>query len=171
MADEFAFRSYVCYDTKRVILEYATQEDVDTFLSDFPKGMENFTLSGDTVHRLRIPPGIVHACITDVGLQHLELPDSLEMLVCTHNKLRSIELPSKIVMAELSHNILREIKFREPPTELITLVADHNRLKELDFPVPSTLEVVRLKGNPCMSIGEGIRRVMRANYDPCDPPI
>ena len=130
-----------CMDNHTLTMNYAKQNDIDTF--QFPVNITQLVATGDYVQTFRIPEGVKRACITFMALRNLHVPDSVESLNCSYNCLESLEVPASIRILDVSNNhCMRKLYFRGQgqPTDLVDLDISETRIESLDFPPPPNLE-------------------------------
>lgn len=141
---EYTFEFDYDEETGLCIIDYATQEDIDSFT--IPKGTRHLHIMGDYIDRIVVPDGIETVVACKLGLKEICIPDSVKALYCNDNFIKHIELPSSIEVAEIKNNLLQTLCFRSEPTDIGTLkLSDNSRLRRLDFVFPECLEVLKLK--------------------------
>ena len=168
----FKFNYKYDEELKQLDLNFTTQKELDETLALFIGfDIETVFLHGDFADHFQVPEGVVYVGCSFMGLKSIYLPDSVEFLYADRNHFRSIELPAGLVKASLRDNILSEIKFREPPTQLIELDLFGNRLLALDFPVPESFTEINVDKNFYLKhISDDIQRVINECDNPFDPP-
>jgi hypothetical protein len=131
-------------------LFHAKQSDIDNF--DFNKyNIDSLCIIGDYIDHLIIPDGVEWVSANRLGLKSLYIPDSVRTLYINNNFLACLDLPENIENLYAKKNYLTDVRFRKPPTKLISMDLQENRLTTLDFIMPKTIEILRLRKN-CFSI-------------------
>ena len=141
----YTFKHEYIEETKTVIIDCATQADIDSF--EYPEGVEDVSIYGDHIDSVVIPDGVKYVTLCRMGLKRVTLPDSVLFFYCNNNLLKNIELPKDVEIVELKRNLLESVTFRggSPARIGILKLSDNLRLRKLDFDPPDTLEVLKLK--------------------------